>query len=288
MSQVAELLGEMREVSGEIVKRLSGLTEEEMRAQTDKTPWRVLHILYRFAAHEEEHTNQIVAARWAMGTGPTVAQLALAQFLAARARLDGSPINLDQEAASRPPREGEWSVLEILQQHPTGRQAVPDLDQPQPSTGGGPLSARVQHGRRASPMADETIGPSLPASGTTAGCISVLLFLLVGPQAAKSVEEYLTRLYESLSVVSGAIHRVIEAFPRHSDGAAMLRHSERCPGERSPAGRPICPRRPGPGLQVLPGGGQRGHPEGSPPSRGSHLLAWLLSRRSDSRWIGDC
>jgi len=62
-------------------------------------------------------------------------------------------------------------------------------------------------------MADETIGPSLPASGTTAGCISVLLFLLVGPQAAQSVEEYLTRLYELFSVVSGAIHRVIEAFP---------------------------------------------------------------------------
>jgi len=62
-------------------------------------------------------------------------------------------------------------------------------------------------------MADETIGPSLPASGTMAGCISVLFFLLVGPQAAQSVEEYLTRLYELFSVVSGAIHRVIEALP---------------------------------------------------------------------------
>jgi len=58
VSQVAELLGEMREVSWEIVKGLSGLTEEEMRAQTDETPWRVQHILYRFAAHEEEHINR--------------------------------------------------------------------------------------------------------------------------------------------------------------------------------------------------------------------------------------
>jgi hypothetical protein len=62
-------------------------------------------------------------------------------------------------------------------------------------------------------MANETIGPSLPASGATAGCISVLFFLLVGAQAARSVEEYLTRLYGLFSVVSGAIHRVIEAFP---------------------------------------------------------------------------
>jgi uncharacterized damage-inducible protein DinB len=115
MSQIAELLGEMREVSGEIVKGLSGLTEEEKRAQTDETPWRVQHILYRFAAHEEEHINQIVAARWALGTAPTVAQVALAQFLAARGRLEGSLIGLDDETASRPPREGEWSVLEILQ-----------------------------------------------------------------------------------------------------------------------------------------------------------------------------
>ena len=115
MSQVAELLGEMREVSGEIVKGLSGLTEEEMRAQTDEAPWRVQHILSRFAAHEEEHINQIVGARWALGTAPTAAQLALAQFLAARGRLEGSLIGLDDETASRPPREGEWSVLEILQ-----------------------------------------------------------------------------------------------------------------------------------------------------------------------------
>jgi hypothetical protein len=115
MSQVAELLGEMREVSGEIVKGLSGLTEEEMRAQTDEAPWRVQHILYRFAAHEEEHINQIVAARWTLGTAPTVAQLALAQFLAARGRLEGSLIGLGDEAASRPPREGERSILEILE-----------------------------------------------------------------------------------------------------------------------------------------------------------------------------
>ena len=111
MSQVAELLGEMREVSGEIVKGLSGLTEEEMRAQTDEAPWRVQHILYRFAAHEEEHINQIVGARWALGTAPTAAQLALAQFLAARGRLEGSPISLDDETTRGRPGRASGGFL---------------------------------------------------------------------------------------------------------------------------------------------------------------------------------
>lgn len=115
MNKVAEILKEMRQVCDEIIEELSSLTEEELQLQTGDVPWRIQHLLYRFAAHEEEHIHQIIAARWAIGANPTSAQFILSQFLATRGRLEGTLIGLKDQQAILSPREGEWSILEILQ-----------------------------------------------------------------------------------------------------------------------------------------------------------------------------
>mgnify|MGYP005856474675 CR=1 FL=1 len=115
MGDIVVLLDELHRLRDEIVAELASLTDEELRAQTEDVPWRIQHLLYRFSAHEEEHINQIIAARWAIGANPSPAQLILSQFLATRGRLEGTLISLKDEQAILSPREGEWSIIEILQ-----------------------------------------------------------------------------------------------------------------------------------------------------------------------------
>ncbi|MDI7277641.1 MAG: hypothetical protein QME94_16810 [Anaerolineae bacterium] len=77
-------------------------------------PWRIEHLLYRFAAHEEEHVNQIISTRSAASATPTHAQPILTQFLAVRGRLEAALVALGDEQALQSPHEGEWSVVNIL------------------------------------------------------------------------------------------------------------------------------------------------------------------------------
>lgn len=115
MKKVMVMLDDMRQLRDEIIEELSSLTEAELQLQTVEVPWRIQHLLYRFSAHEEEHINQIIAARWAIGAKSSPAQFILSQFMATRGRLEGALIGLKDQPANLAPREGEWSILEILQ-----------------------------------------------------------------------------------------------------------------------------------------------------------------------------
>lgn len=115
MDQVAVMLDELRQARDEIIEELSSLTGVELQLQTFDVPWRIQHLLYRFSAHEEEHINQIIATRWTIGAKPSLSQFILSQFMTTRGRLEGALIGLNDEQAILSPREGEWSIMEILQ-----------------------------------------------------------------------------------------------------------------------------------------------------------------------------
>ena len=116
MSNVTEILSQMRAKNDALVQRLSVVPEEQMGAMASwgqrQMPIRTM--FYQLLTHELEHTVHVVKTLRDLGIAPTEAQLILGQIQEASGRLEGLLVGLSDEDLDRAPGD-EWSLRQVLE-----------------------------------------------------------------------------------------------------------------------------------------------------------------------------
>ena len=113
---LAEIAGRLTAVRDEVLAELAGLDDADLEAPTN---WAGFDVdvrfrLHRFAAHEREHTVQVIKTLRGAGFVPSEAHRLLAQAQATRGHLLALLVGLPDEIAGRRPADGQWSVAETL------------------------------------------------------------------------------------------------------------------------------------------------------------------------------
>ncbi len=117
MSDVAELLEQMREQRRETQTLLRNVTEDQMLAKTHYGQREVdaRFMFYRLIAHQVEHTVHLAKTLQALGITQGEAEMILKNLQAASGELEGLLIGLSDEDLDRVPREGDWPVRRVVE-----------------------------------------------------------------------------------------------------------------------------------------------------------------------------
>ena len=116
MSNVTEILSQMRAKNDALVQRLSVVPEAQMGtvATWGQRQMPIRTMFYQLLTHEIEHTVHAAKTLRDLGIAPTEAQLILGQIQEANGRLEGLLVGLSDVDLDRTP-EGEWSLRQVLE-----------------------------------------------------------------------------------------------------------------------------------------------------------------------------
>jgi hypothetical protein len=113
--KLEQRMAQMHEACRTLALRLSELTEEDLAKSTPHS-WAptVGDFLAAIAGHSRDHLQQIARKRATLGLGPSAAQEALADVMAAQGELEGTLIGLSDEDLDQVPEGESWSVDQVL------------------------------------------------------------------------------------------------------------------------------------------------------------------------------
>ncbi len=113
--KLEELLADIRRVREQMLAELVDVPEDEFAYRTTMQRWDdVRRVLLRFGDHMREHADQVLGTRASIERGQTMPQRMLAEAELAWGKLLGGTLGLTDEDIRKKPRDGGWSIQEVL------------------------------------------------------------------------------------------------------------------------------------------------------------------------------
>jgi len=113
--ELDSMLAQLRQIREQVLAQLNDVTEDEFSRPTDMQRWTdVRRVLLRFGDHVREHANQAEGARMNIGRPHTMPQRMLAEAELAWGKLLAATVGLTDEDMVAAPRDGGWSVKQVL------------------------------------------------------------------------------------------------------------------------------------------------------------------------------
>lgn len=125
--QLDAMLAEIRAAREQTLTALTDLDEKEFPLPTTDKRWsEVRRVLLRFGDHLREHVTQIDGIRAGIGRTPTMPERILARSEEAWGLLLASMVGLQDDDLDKAPREGEWTIRQVLEHFLKGENGYRD------------------------------------------------------------------------------------------------------------------------------------------------------------------